>query len=130
MSKSQILVVDDDSRLREAIIDTLVISGYECREASGGNEALDLLSRINVDMVISDIQMDGMNGIDTARALRKKSEDTVLIFVTGVKEYVFDAFVFFSGNIQFGQYVLDGGVFDLCELLVSVCHSQQLHDKF
>lgn len=36
--------------------------------------------------------MDGMNGIDTARILRQKTEHTVLVFITGVKEYVFDAF--------------------------------------
>ena len=44
------------------------------------------------DIVFLDIQMDGMNGIDTARALRQNAENTVLIFITGVKEYVFDAF--------------------------------------
>ena len=44
------------------------------------------------DIVFLDIQMEGMNGIDTARVLREKQEDTVLIFITGVKEYVFEAF--------------------------------------
>ena len=44
------------------------------------------------DIVFLDIQMEGMNGIDTARALRQNAENTVLIFITGVKEYVFDAF--------------------------------------
>ena len=44
------------------------------------------------DIIFLDIQMDGMNGIDTARALRQKADNTVLIFITGVKEYVFDAF--------------------------------------
>ncbi len=62
MAKSKILVVDDDNRLREAICDTLELSGYDCIQASSGTEALDLLSRVNVNMVISDIQMDGMDG--------------------------------------------------------------------
>lgn len=35
--------------------------------------------------------MNGLNGIDTARRLRQRQEETVLIFVTGIKEYVFDA---------------------------------------
>ena len=82
MSKSQILVVDDDSRLREAIIDTLVISGYECREASGGNEALDLLSRINVDMVISDIQMDGMDGHTLLNSIHEKYPNIPVLLMT------------------------------------------------
>ena len=35
--------------------------------------------------------MDGINGIEVARNLRQRQEDTVLIFITGIKEYVFDA---------------------------------------
>ena len=38
-----------------------------------------------------DIQMDGMNGIEVARRLRERQEDVILIFITGIKEYVFDA---------------------------------------
>ncbi len=45
------------------------------------------------DMVFLDIQMDGINGIETARALREKQNDkTVIIFITAMKEYVFEAF--------------------------------------
>lgn len=62
MSQSQILIVDDDAELREAIVDTLMISGYACCEAGSGEDALELLSRRRVDMVITDVQMNGMNG--------------------------------------------------------------------
>lgn len=44
------------------------------------------------DIVFLDIMMDGINGIDAAKSLRAENEDTVLIFITGAKEYVFDAF--------------------------------------
>ncbi|MDE7184098.1 MAG: LytTR family DNA-binding domain-containing protein [Lachnospiraceae bacterium] len=44
------------------------------------------------DIIFLDIQMTGINGIDTARAVRAMDEEAVLIFITAVKEYVFEAF--------------------------------------
>ena len=52
MNQSRILVVDDDSQLREAIVDTLMLTGYDCLEASSGEDALYQLSKRSVDMVI------------------------------------------------------------------------------
>ena len=59
-------------------------------EAFSTGEEL-LASEGRFDIVFLDIQMDGMNGIEAARSLRKRQEETVLIFITGIKEYVFDA---------------------------------------
>ena len=88
----RIAIVDDEKVIREQIKKLIekkqtesVIDTY-----CSGEEFL--LADRGYDIVFLDIQMDGINGIDAARALRQKAEDTVLIFVTGVKEYVFDAF--------------------------------------
>ncbi len=62
MSQSKILIVDDDVRLREAIVDTLKLGGYDCAEADDGIAALSVLERQKIDMVISDVQMSGMDG--------------------------------------------------------------------
>lgn len=43
-------------------------------------------------MVFLDIQMEGLNGIKTAEKLKRCKEDTIVIFITGIREYVFDAF--------------------------------------
>lgn len=51
-----------------------------------------LESRQRFSIVLMDIQMEGMSGIETAKALRMKDETAVLIFVTALKEYVFEAF--------------------------------------
>ena len=88
----RIAIVDDEKIIREHIKKLIenkqqeyVIDTY-----SAGEELLQ--AEKCYDIVFLDIQMDGINGIDTARALRQKVEDMVLVFVTGVKEYVFDAF--------------------------------------
>ena len=57
---------------------------------ASGEELLRETKRF--DIVFLDIQMDGMNGIEAARSLRERQDEIVLIFITGIKEYVFDAF--------------------------------------
>ena len=86
-----IAVVDDEKAIREHVCALIeeqqpgsVIEAY-----ATGEELLASGKRF--DIIFLDIQMDGMNGIEAARELRERQEDTVLIFITGVKEYVFDA---------------------------------------
>lgn len=55
-----------------------------------GHQLLETRQRFHI--ILMDIQMEGMSGIETAKALRMKDENAVLIFVTALKEYVFDAF--------------------------------------
>ncbi|MGN1281620.1 MAG: sigma-54-dependent transcriptional regulator [Succinivibrio sp.] len=82
MSNSQILIVDDDSQLREAIVDTLMLTGYVCLEASGGEEALEILSRKTIDMVISDIQMGAMDGHTLLNAIHEKYPQMPVLLMT------------------------------------------------
>lgn len=87
-----IAIVDDEKVIREQI-KFLVEKNHTQTiiDIYSSGEDLLLMNRC-YDIVFLDIKMDGINGIDTARELRKKAEDTVLIFITGIKEYVFDAF--------------------------------------
>ena len=88
----RIAIVDDEKVIREQIMKLIEKKQMDCvvDTYSSGEEVLG--NGKNYDIAFLDIQMAGMNGIDTARALRQKSEDMVLIFITGVKEYVFEAF--------------------------------------
>mgnify|MGYP000113707519 FL=1 len=63
MSQRTLLVVEDDPGLQEAIVDTLELSGYHCLTADCGEAALVVLQRQKVDMIISDVQMPGMDGL-------------------------------------------------------------------
>ena len=51
-----------------------------------------LAAKGGFDIIFLDIHMDGMDGIEAARVLRKRDADVALIFITGIKEYVFEAF--------------------------------------
>lgn len=86
-----IAVVDDEKAIREHICALIEEQKPESSiEAYATGEEL-LASGKRFDIVFLDIQMDGINGIEAARNLRERQEDTVLIFITGIKEYVFDA---------------------------------------
>ena len=68
-SAARILVVDDEDVLREMLGDALRLSGFEVLEAADGSKALAVLQGGRVDLIISDVNMPGMDGYDLARAL-------------------------------------------------------------
>lgn len=87
-----IAVCDDEKIIREQIQNLIGKQKVDFHvETYDTGDAL-LAAGKHFDVVFLDIQMEGRNGIETARTLRKREEDFVLIFITGVKEYVFEAF--------------------------------------
>lgn len=62
MAKAQILIVEDDHDLREALVTTLELAKFRVREASNAHEALKRLAEAPVDMVVSDVNMPGLSG--------------------------------------------------------------------
>jgi two-component system response regulator AlgR len=93
----RILIVDDEAparrRLRELLDDCtgalpLVVAG----EAVNGREAMELLSVMSVDLVLSDIHMPAMDGLELARHLLKLAHPPVLIFTTAFHEHALQAF--------------------------------------
>ena len=88
----RIAICDDEKNIRELIGDKVVKQYPEAEIVffSSGEELL--LSDSHIDLLFLDIQMSGRNGMDTARELRKKDKNVILIFVTAVEEYVFQAF--------------------------------------
>lgn len=87
-----IAICDDEKIVRQQIKGLIEKQKADCNlELYGTGEELIAAGK-HFDVVFLDIQMEGMNGIDTARAIREQNEETVLIFITGIKEYVFDAF--------------------------------------
>ena len=87
-----IAICDDEEIIREQIKElTEKEKSGLCMELYETGDAL-LASRKQFDIVFLDIQMEGTDGIETAKRLRQRDEDTILIFITGIREYVFEAF--------------------------------------
>ena len=69
-----IMVVDDSLSVRQMMSFTLGNAGYEVVEAEDGKDALDKLSGLQVNMIVTDLNMPNVNGIDLIRSVRSKSE--------------------------------------------------------
>lgn len=87
-----IAVVDDEEIIRQQIHGFINRQepDFHISDFATGEELL--AAEREFDIVFLDIQMEGMGGIEAARILRRQDEDAVLIFITGMKEYVFEAF--------------------------------------
>ena len=82
MDKKRILVVDDDEYIRESIRETLRRKGYEPIGVEHAKAALDAFQREPFDMVISDMKMPGMSGIDLLEKIRRLDGEVPFLIIT------------------------------------------------
>jgi EAL domain-containing protein (putative c-di-GMP-specific phosphodiesterase class I) len=80
--KPRVLVVDDEQAILRAYSRILTSHGYQVLTAASGEIALELLAREPVDVVVSDLTMPGMTGIDFLRAVRQRDPDLPVILMT------------------------------------------------
>jgi CheY-like chemotaxis protein len=84
--RERILVVDDDEPSRHVMADTLADAGYTVEVAADGYEALDIAARRSPDLVLSDLAMPGIDGIELARRLHAFARSVPVVLTTGVEE--------------------------------------------
>ncbi|MFZ5980431.1 MAG: response regulator [Candidatus Zixiibacteriota bacterium] len=84
--KARILVVDDDLNLLNLLTDTLEAIGYHPASAPGGAEAMERLNREKYDLLITDIKMPDIDGIQLLKKVRRYFPDLPVLFITGVAE--------------------------------------------
>ncbi len=78
-----ILVVDDEGAIRYSISKTLQRIGYQVHTAASGEEALEMMERQPYDVVLTDIRMPGLTGVDLLARIKQQAPDAVVILLTG-----------------------------------------------
>ena len=79
MSAGRILVVDDDPQIRRVLKVTLTGQGFEVDDAKNGEEALERVRDARFDLLLLDINMPGMSGLEVCRAIRATSEVAIIM---------------------------------------------------
>ena len=124
----RIAICDDEKNIRELIANK-VEKQYPDAEIiffQSGEELL--LVDESIDILFLDIQMSGIDGMETARELRKKDKSVILVFVTAVEEYVFQAFD--VGAFNYIVKPIDDGKFsDVLHRAVDEWSSQNINEK-
>jgi len=81
--KERILVVDDSSATLEVIQRNLAAEGYQVFTAPGVAEAIEILGTTQLDLVITDLKMPKVSGLDLVRHIRENFKDTAVMMITG-----------------------------------------------
>jgi DNA-binding NtrC family response regulator len=83
MSEKDLLIVDDDPLVCESLKEMLTLEGYAADAVVDGHAALTKLRESDYQLVLSDIQMPGLNGFELLKELKGRAPDTAIIFITG-----------------------------------------------
>jgi len=79
---AHILVVDDERAMRESLREILELEGFRVSQADSGEAALDILGQAPIDLMLLDLKMKSMDGLETTEAAKRLSPETVIIMLT------------------------------------------------
>lgn len=82
MTKPRILLIDDDKTALDGLVKILAHDGYPVSGVLSGYEALNLLSRKNFDIIVTDMKLPGMGGLSLIHELRKREEPMAIVVIT------------------------------------------------
>ena len=82
MAAECVLIVDDDPMVRKVLTKVVVSNGFVPAAAASGEEALALLQRPHVDLIILDIMMGGMDGFEVVQEIRRRRNETPIIILS------------------------------------------------
>lgn len=102
-SKYKILIIDDEADIREVLSYNLEKEGYEVSMASGGVEGIKKAEKFQPHLILLDIMMPGMDGLEVCRKLREQEafDDTIIVFLTARNESFTQIEALDSGGDEF-----------------------------
>ncbi len=90
--RSRILVVDDETQISRVLKTTLSTQGYEVKTADNGESAFDAFTDWKPDLIVTDLSMPGMNGVELCRAVRERSQVPIIVLsVRGEEKHKVEA---------------------------------------
>lgn len=101
MAKAQILIVEDDQDLREALVTTLELAKFRVREAADAEQALAQLAESPVDMVVSDVNMPGMSGHELLHEVQRRYPGLPTMLITAYGQISHAVSAMQSGAIDY-----------------------------
>ena len=81
--KARILIADDEPLIRKSLYETLRLEGYEAEMAGDGAEAWEKIEKLPIDIVVADIKMPRLSGVDLLKQTKAKYPDIAVILITG-----------------------------------------------
>lgn len=117
MTSAKVLLVDDEVELAEAIVQRLKIRRYAARAAFSGTGAIAALQEEAPEVMIIDLHLQGMLGIDLARSVRRVRPEIVTIMLSG------------HGSSDAERWISNGEIFDFVMKPVEIQHLVQKIDR-
>lgn len=118
MKNLNVLVVDDEENIRLLFKEELEDEGYTVEIANNGVEALEKLKNANYDIVVMDIKMPGMDGIQTLNAIKNINKDQPVILCSAYGEFKQD----FSSWVSDGYVVKSADTDELKQTIKKILH--------
>jgi len=100
MEALRILIVDDEEELLSALAERLVLRGFQVESATRGTDALELARKRDFDVLIADVRMPGIDGLDLMAAIKRDAPELPVILFTG------------HGSVAEAERGMEGGAFD------------------
>lgn len=109
-----ILTIDDEENIRNGLADNFELEGYDVKEASSGEEGLELIAQGGIDLVITDLRMDGISGSEVVKKVCSENPGIPIIVLTG------------HGSIDDATAALKAGAFDFLTKPLDLDHLNKI----